>query len=54
MNPLNVLLVVLLIKKLREGPQMKRVMQNIIDETKVLYENSMKTSQCEFLYRIKE
>ena len=40
-------------KKLREGPQMKRVMQNIIDETKVLYENSMKTSQCEFLYRIK-
>jgi len=35
-------------KKLREGPQMKGVMQRIINETKVLYENSMKKSQCEF------
>jgi hypothetical protein len=27
---------------------MKGVMQRIINETKVLYENSMKKSQCEF------
>jgi hypothetical protein len=29
---------------------MKGVMQRIVNETKVLYENSMKKSQCEFLY----
>ncbi len=34
-------------KKLKEGPQMKSVMQRIVNETKVLYENSMKKSQCE-------
>jgi hypothetical protein len=35
-------------KKLKDGPQMKGVMQRFINETKVLYENSMKKSQCEF------
>lgn len=35
-------------KKLKEGPQMKAVMQRIINETKVLYEQSMKKSQCKF------
>ncbi|CAF3418967.1 unnamed protein product [Rotaria socialis] len=32
-------------KKLKEGPQMKAVIQRFISETKVLYENSMKKSQ---------
>ncbi|CAF3583418.1 unnamed protein product [Rotaria sordida] len=32
-------------KKLKEGPQMKSVIQRIVNETKVLYENSMKKSQ---------
>ncbi|CAF1455240.1 unnamed protein product [Rotaria magnacalcarata] len=32
-------------KKLKEGPQMKAVIQRFINETKVLYENSMKKSQ---------
>jgi hypothetical protein len=31
---------------------MKRVIQTIVNETKVLYENSMKTSQCKFSYWI--
>jgi hypothetical protein len=35
-------------KKLQEGPQMKSVIQRIVNETKVLYENSMKKSQCKF------
>ena len=35
-------------KKLKEGPQMKGVIQRIVNETKVLYEQSMKRSQCEF------
>ena len=34
-------------KKLREGPQMKAVIQRIVSEAKVVYENSMKQSQCE-------
>jgi hypothetical protein len=40
-------------KKLREGPQMKGVIQRIINETKVLYEHSMKKSQCEFSIAIR-
>jgi hypothetical protein len=40
-------------KKLKEGPQMKSVMQRIVNETKVLYENSMKKSQCKFYITIK-
>jgi hypothetical protein len=35
-------------KKLQEGPQMKSVIQRIVNETKVLYEHSMKKSQCKF------
>lgn len=33
-------------KKLKDGAQMKTVLQRFINETKVLYENSMKKSQC--------
>ena len=33
-------------KRLREGPAMKGVIQRIVNETKVLYENSIKQSQC--------
>lgn len=36
-------------KKLQNGPQMKRVMQDIVNETKALYEESMKASQGERL-----
>ena len=40
-------------KKLQDGPQMKRVIKDIVAETKVLYEDSMKTSQGECLPVIK-
>lgn len=31
---------------------MKSVMQRIVNETKVLYENSMKKSQCMFVFTL--
>ena len=40
-------------KKLQDGPQMKRVIKDIVAETKVLYEDSMKTSQGELSLVIK-
>jgi len=36
-------------KKLREGPQMKGVIQRIVNETKILYENSIKQSQLQHM-----
>ena len=38
-------------KRLREGPQMKGVIQRIVNETKVLYENSIKQSQRKVMER---